>query len=168
MTVSTGRRPDPATVRAAFGLGTAPRTVVATGCAVGVVGAGLLVALRELPVWPYILLVGWLCVSAVARRTGWAWAVVTVGVVGTTSLYGASVASAEMSLHFHATMAFVVGLADLLALRALLMHGGARAPHVSVLWIGVAPLVWLGAAAIGAVVSGGSRWDWAIGGRLSQ
>lgn len=138
--------------------------MVATACAIGVVAVGLFVALLELPVWPYILVVGWLCVSAVARGHGWAWAVVTVGVVGTTALYGASVASAEMSLHFSTTMAVVVGLAGLLALRDLLIRGGARAPRVSALWIGAAPLVWLGAAAVGAVSSGGSRWDWALRG----
>ncbi|NTV40506.1 MAG: hypothetical protein HGA51_11215, partial [Demequinaceae bacterium] len=118
----------------------------------------------DLPVWPFIVLVGCLVVSAVARRHGWAWAAAEVAVVGTTVLYGASVTSAEVGLSFHATMAFLVGLAGLLALRDIAINGGPRAPQASALWIAVAPLAWLGAAAAGAFYSGGSRWDWALGG----
>jgi len=138
------------------------RGVVAAACAIGVAVAGFLVALCELPVWPYILVVGWLWVSAVARRNGWVWAVVTISVVATTALYGVALGSAAVGTSFHASMALVVGLAGLLAMRDLFLHGGARAPRASALWIGAVPFVWLGAATVAAFSAGGSRWDWAL------
>jgi hypothetical protein len=136
--------------------------VVAAASAIGLAVAGFLVALGELPVWPFILVVSWLWVSAVVRRNGWAWAVVTVSVVATTTLYGVSVGSAAVGKSFHATMALVVGLAGLLALRDLFLHGGVRAPRASALWVGAVPLVWLGGATVAACSAGGSQWDWAL------
>lgn len=140
------------------------RKGAAVAGAAGLVGVGVLIALLELPVWPYILMVAWLCVSAGARRRGWTWSVVSFSLAATTSLYAVSMASAAIGTPFHASMPCVAGLAGLVALRDLSIHGVARAPHASALWIGVAPLVWVGAAALGAVLSGGSRWDWALRG----
>lgn len=160
--MSAPRRADAPMVRAALGSGNKPRTVVAAACAIVFVGVGFLVAVLATPVWPYILAVAGLCMSAVALRYGWAWAFVTVSVVATTALYGLSMVSAAIGAPFHVAMASVVGATGLLALRHVFLNGGARAPRASALWIGAVPLGWLGAAALGAGLPGGSRWDWAL------